>query len=125
MKYEYTENILTIGDKSIEFDNLIKEVIDFGDCFVVRTDNNKFITNENVYGVNINGQLNWQIKKMEKLTFNGKEYNGITDPYSGLTKVDNNRVILYNWDSTNFEVNPKSGELLTDPMKSRIGHKPW
>lgn len=125
MKFEYRDNILTIDGKSVEFENQIQEVVDFGNCLVVRTDYFKSTTNENVYGVNDRGQKTWQIKKMSKLTHNGKEYNGITNPYSGLTKIDDKRIKLHNWDSTSFDVNPRSGELLTDPMESRIGKRPW
>ena len=125
MKFEYKNKILTIGDKSVDFENQIMEVVDFGSYLVVRTDYYKSTTNENVYGVNEQGQIIWQIKKMSKLTHNGKEYNGITDPYSCLTKIDNNRIKLHNWDNTSFDVDSKSGELLSDPMESRIGKRPW
>lgn len=125
MKYNFENKELKFSEKSLEFDDEIKEVIEFDGFLVVRTDYYKSTTNENVYGVNLEGKITWQIKKMSKLTYKGKEFIGITDPYSGLTKIDNDRIKLHNWDSTTFEVNPRSGELLTDPMDSRVGKRPW
>lgn len=125
MTFKFTENKLIVNCKTVVFDDKIQEVVDFGDCLVIRTDYYKAKTNENVYGVNELGERTWQIKKMDKLSHEGKQFTGITEPYTGLTKIDEQRIKLFNWDSTNFEVDPRTGQLVTNPMDSRIGRRPW
>jgi len=125
MKYKFENKELKIDEKSLEFDNEIKEVIDFNGFLVVRTDYSKSTTNENVYGINTDGQIEWQIEKLNKLTHNGIEYNGISEPYTSIIKLTDKTLKLLNWDSTNFEVYAHTGELKTNPMESRLGKRPW
>ena len=86
MTYKFQNKELKIGKKLLEFDNEIKEVIDFDGFLVVRTDYYESTTNENVYGINTNGKIEWQIEKLTKLTHNGIEYNGISEPYTSIIK---------------------------------------
>ncbi|MGK0448822.1 MAG: hypothetical protein ACJA2M_002623 [Polaribacter sp.] len=125
MKYKFENKELKIDEKSLEFGNEIKEVIDFNGFLVVRTDYSKSTTNENVYGINTDGQIEWQIEKLNKLTHNGIEYNGISEPYTSIIKLTDKTLKLLNWDSTNFEVYAHTGELKTNPMESRLGKRPW
>lgn len=125
MNFNFTENRLTVNGQIVVFDDKVQEVVDFGDYLVVRTDYHKAKTNENVYGINEMGVRTWQIKKMDTLSYKGKQFTGITYPYSRLTKIDEHRIRLFNWDSTTFEVDARTGQLLTDPIDSRIGHRPW
>jgi hypothetical protein len=125
MKYKFENKELKIDEKSLEFGNEIKEVIDFNGFLVVRTDYSKSTTNENVYGINTDGQIEWQIEKLNKLTHNGIEYNGISEPYTSIIKLNDKTLKLLNWDSTNFEVYAHTGELKTNPMESRLGKRPW
>jgi hypothetical protein len=125
MKYDYTGNKLIVDNNTTEFTEQISEIIDFGDFIVVRTDCSNSTTNENVFGINNKDQQIWQINQMETLIHRGKQYGGIIEPYSGLTKVDDNTVRLHNWDGTRFDIDSKTGELLTHPMDSRIGKRPW
>jgi hypothetical protein len=125
MTYKFQNKELKIGKKLLEFDNEIKEVIDFDGFLVVRTDYYESTTNENVYGINTNGKIEWQIEKLTKLTHNGIEYNGISEPYTSIIKLTNKTLKLMNWDSTSFEVYANTGELKTNPMESRIGKRPW
>ena len=125
MTYKFKNKELKIGKKLLEFDNEIKEVIDFDGFLVVRTDYYESTTNENVYGINTNGKIEWQIEKLTKLTHNGIEYNGISEPYTSIIKLTNKTLKLMNWDSTSFEVYAHTGELKTNPMESRIGKRPW
>lgn len=125
MEYTYRGNKLIIGNHTQSFDKEIKEVLDFGDCLVVRTDYFKVDYNENVYGVNIHGMVTWQIKNLDTWTFNGEQRVGIREPYAGIVKLDDKTVRLINLDGTRFEVNPWTGELLSHPLESRIGNRPW
>lgn len=125
MTYKFQNKELKIGEKSLEFDNEIKEVIEFDGFLVVRTDYYESTTNENVYGINADGKIEWQIEKLTKLTHNGIEYNGISEPYTSIIKLCDKTLKLMNWDSTNFEVYARTGELKTNPMESRIGKRPW
>ena len=125
MKYKFENKELKIGEKSLEFDDEIKEVIDFNGFLVVRTDYYESTTNENVYGINTDGKIEWQIEKLTKLTHNGIEFNGISEPYTSIIKLTDKTLKLMNWDSTYFEVYAHTGELKTNPMESRIGKRPW
>jgi len=125
MTYKFQNKELKIGENSLEFDNEIKEVIEFDGFLVVRTDYYESTTNENVYGINANGKIEWQIEKLTKLTHNGIEYNGISEPYTSIIKLNDKTLKLMNWDSTSFEVYARTGELKTNPMESRIGKRPW
>ncbi|NEV95072.1 hypothetical protein G3567_13085 [Psychroflexus sp. YR1-1] len=125
MTYKFQNKELKIGEKSFEFDNEIKEVIEFDGLLVVRTDYYESTANENVYGINANGKIEWQIEKLTKLTHNGIEYNGISEPYTSIIKLSDKTLKLMNWDSTSFEVYARTGELKTNPMESRLGKRPW
>lgn len=125
MTYKFENKELNINGNSIEFDDQIKEVIEFDRFLVVRTDYFESTTNENVYGINAKGKIEWQIEKLTKLTHNGKEFDGITDPYTGIKKLTDKTLRLVNWDSTYFEIYAHTGKLKTDPMESRIGKRPW
>jgi len=125
MTFKFENNILKIEGKTLEFDNEIKEVIEFNELLVVRTDYYKSPSNENIYGVNLDGKIAWQIEKLTKLYHNGIEYDGIKEPYGAIIKLTDRTLKLINFDSTSFEIYAHSGALKTDPMESRIGKRPW
>ena len=125
MTYEYQYKVLKINNRKLEFENEIKEVLEFDGFFVVRTNCHITNTNENVYGVDAGGIIKWQVEKLTKLTYKGIEYQGISDPYTAIKKLTNNMILLVNWDSTHFEIDAYSGKVITNPMKSRIGKRPW
>lgn len=125
MRFKIENNRLSLGDNFIEFKDEIEEVLDFGSSLVVRTKQFKSTTLENVYGVNEQGEKMWQVPEMSRIVYQEMKFVGITHPYIGLTKIDDKRVKLHNWDGTTFEVDATSGELLTNPIQSRIGRRPW
>ena len=125
MKFNFQNRTLIIGTNKIEFENSIKEVIEFANILVVRTDYLNSNINENVYGINFDCKIEWQVPKMEKITFENKEYIGITEPYANLKKINDDKIRLVNCDSTYFDINPRNGELLTNPISSRSGKRPW
>ena len=67
----------------------------------------------------------WQIEKLAKVTHNGIEYDGISEPYNEIIKLSDKTLKLINWDSTYFEVYVLTGQLKTNPIDSRIGKRPW
>ncbi len=125
MKFQVNNNILTIGNNSIEFADEIEEVVDFENCLVVRTKRFNSSTLENVYGVNELAKITWQVPLMESIVYQEKEYIGITKPYNRLTKIDDRRIKLHNYDGTTFEVDVTNGKIITNPIESRIGRRPW
>ena len=125
MKFKYQNRILTIGKGKIEFENSIKEVVECDNILVVIIDYQSSKINENVFGINSNCKIEWQIPKMEKIIYQDKEYIGITKPYSNLIKINQDKIRLINRDSTYFDVDPKNGKLLTNPIASRLGNRPW
>ena len=125
MKIEFQNNTLKINNRELELIDEIKDVIEFDDFLVIRTDTDKSSTNENVYGINKNGEIKWQIEKISHLSYNDAEFKGIIDPYTTINKISENKVQLINWDNTHFQIDANSGKILTNPMKSRIGKRTW
>ena len=74
------KNILTIGTESIKFPFKISHTENFGEIIIVITDYYESNINENVWGVNKQGVKIWQIPKVDKVKYEGKEYLGISDP---------------------------------------------
>lgn len=65
MTYKFENKELKIGEISLEFDDEIKEVIDFSGFLVVRTNYYESTTNENVYGINTDGKKNGRLIQIQ------------------------------------------------------------
>ena len=125
MTNKFENNVLTINSLKIEFQDKIIEAILFDKVLVLRTDNFESSTNENVYGVNTDGKIVWQIEKLEYFIHKNKKYEGISKPYVSIQKLNDKTLQLTNFDGTKFQVDFRSGKLISDPMESRIGKRPW
>lgn len=126
MEVNFKGNTISIAERSIEFSNPIKKVEIFSSILIVlleRELNSQLL--ENVYGVSGELKIIWQIKKMDNIEFNGTHYTGITHPYIDIKKVNEEDLLVSNLDGTTFLVDPYSGDLLTNPIASRIGKRPW
>ena len=64
----------------------------------------KTIYNENVFGVNLDGNIIWQIPKVDLL------YDD--SPFVGLIKEDKKSVWAINWDGTALLLDVNTGEIL-------------
>lgn len=73
MKISIDKNILTIGKKVIEFPWKISHTELFEEVILVITDYYESNINENVWGVNGQGEIIWQVSKIIEVEYNGKK----------------------------------------------------
>jgi len=125
MDFSTHNNILTVGTRNVEFPFKISHTELFDDVIIVVTDYYESNFNENVWGVNGVGEKIWQIPRVDKVEYEGKEYLGISDPYTGIHKIDEQTARLFNWEGGYFEINPKSGEFTKNIIEFRKGKRPW
>lgn len=125
MKYSTDKNILKLGQHKIEFPFEISHVERFGEVLIVLTDYHKSDFNENVWGVNQKGQFLWQIPKVDQAEFEVKQYGGITQPYTGIHKIDEQTARLFNWEGGYFDIDPLTGQFTKSIIEFRKGKRPW
>lgn len=108
VEFEIDNNKLKLlssqGEIIINFNFLIRQVIKFDDCFVVRLEpDTGQVYNENVFGISNDGKVLWQIEPMQHV------YND--SPYTGLGKEDD-LAKLSNWDGTDLIIEPYTGKII-------------
>ena len=91
----------------LSFDYEIKEFIDFKNVIVVCLNYFDVPFNENVFAIDYNGKILWQIPK----------YISVEDRKSsfvGLNKENENSCWAVNWDGTSLLLDITSGQILKD-----------
>lgn len=100
-----TDGQLIIGDKQIEFPYPIAEMLEFSEIIVVRFEvPPKSGLNENVFGVNYDGEVVWQIPQQIHVREDS--------PYTSINRENYNEVGCYNWDATLYIVNSMTGKVV-------------
>lgn len=117
--------ILRLGQLEVEFPFEISITERFGQIILVITDYYSSDINENVWGVNEKGEIIWQIPKVDEVEFEGKKYKGITDPYKGVSKIDEKTARLFNLEGGYFEINPSTGKFTKNIIEFRKEKRPW
>jgi hypothetical protein len=125
MNFSSDNNILTIGRKRVEFPFKISHAEKFGEVIIVITDYYESNINENVWGVNKQGAKIWQIPKIKTIEYEGIEYSGISDPYTGIHKIDEQTARLFNWEGGYFEIDSLTGEFTKNIIEFRKGRRAW
>ncbi|MFY0481974.1 hypothetical protein ACI6PS_05155 [Flavobacterium sp. PLA-1-15] len=125
MNFSVNKNVLRLGAKKIEFPFKISHTEKFGEVILVITDYHESNINENVWGVNRNGEIIWQIPKVDQVEFEGKQYLGINDPYTEVYKVDEKTARLFNWEGGYFEIDPLTGKFTKNILEFRNKKRPW
>lgn len=125
MNFYFDKNILTIGEKAIEFPFKISHTEQFGEIILVITDYSESDLNENVWGINRQGEIVWQIPAVSEVNYDGIKYPGITNPYTGVLKVDEKTARLFNWEGGYFEIDPLTGHFTKNIVEFRKGKRPW
>jgi hypothetical protein len=96
---------LKIDNKmSVTFEGAIKEVREFPDCIVVRLDFEDFHSMYNVFAVDYDGNMLWQVGKLHE---NFKLFD-----YVGIHKDPQGNARLVNYDGFVITVEPKTGKWL-------------
>lgn len=89
---------------TIPFQHNIAELLVFPEVIIVRLDiPYRVLFNENVYGISHEGNLLWQIPKIDHVYQDS--------PYTGM-KIMNNELILCNWDGLDVTIDPITGNIL-------------
>ena len=116
MKFE--NNRLIIKDAIVkEFESPISSIVEFENCVVVLLDSDFYKKdNENVFCINKNGKLIWQVPKYE--------YIDKESPFISISK-DFENIKLWNWDSSFVLIEPESGKIIMTPFEYRKGRRPW
>ena len=108
--FEGSSIILNNG-KTIKFDYAIKEkrVIEIDGMIIVVLEIPPGINyNNNVFALNLNGEIIWRINfKKEQLFSQAKNCS-----FVGTFLNKEGQLILFNWCDTAFIINPKNGEIL-------------
>ena len=126
MKYSTKNNILRLGDHNIEFPFKISHIERFREVLIVITDYHNSEFNENVWGFNLLEKIIlWQIPKVDKVEFEGKQYIGISKPYTGIQKVDEQTARLFNWEGGYYDIDPSTGKFIKNIIEFRKGKRPW
>ena len=125
MNFSIENNVLRIGQREILFPYQISHTEIFGEVILVITDYYKSDINENVWGVNGQGEIIWQIPKVDQVEFEGKIYPGINDPYTGVHKIDEQTARLGNWRGGDYEIDTSTGKFTKNIMEFRKGRRPW
>ncbi len=104
VKYENNKLKFSSG-ASYNFKYPIDEIKICEKIVIVRLDiPPKVILNENVYGISENGELLWQIEKLDHIYEDS--------PYTGMT-LKEGKLILYNWDGLEVNIDPKTGKVIS------------
>ena len=84
----------------------IKQVLEIAGYCVILTDVPKGrIDNENVFCINLKGDLIWRISHTEHLYQDS--------PYMNMEKDIDDTILLMNWDGGNVKVNVLTGEIIS------------
>ena len=97
----------------------------FGQVILIITDYSESDINENVWGVNEEGKVLWQIPTVDEVEYEGKKYVGITHPYTGVHKIDERTARLFNWEGGYYEIDPATGKFTKNIIEFRKGKRPW
>ena len=116
---------MLINGQQLEFPNPIKEAIAIGAVLVVLTYRSPDKTNENVWGVNAQGRILWQVPQVNEVEFEVQAYAGIEQPYTGIHRVDDHTVRLFNWDGGAYDLDVRTGRFTKNIIAFRKGKRPW
>lgn len=104
MEVDVKEASLFLGDREVKFDFPVGEYAEYQKTVVVVLDvSGKLKADRNVYGINLEGEIVWQLDE-------GTSIDGHS--YVGLFKDNEGTIRLVNFDGTQLVVNPNSGEII-------------
>jgi hypothetical protein len=106
--YNINKNILIVNDNSVCFDFDIREVKVLDKLIIVLL-SIPFDVNflNNVYAVDMNGKLVWQIQDVRDLYPKNKVL-----PYEHIRINENNQIVVVNFYGIAYTVNPLSGKII-------------
>lgn len=102
-----TNGNIKMNGKTLSFKFDIAEYIELKGVVVVRlkipTD---VVFNENIFGVDTDGKIIWQIAR--------KEFMHNNSPYTNIKRINDHKVNLSNWDGTQVLIDSSTGKILDE-----------
>jgi hypothetical protein len=99
--------ILLNGDLLKSFDFEIKEFVEFENVILVCLNYFDVPFNENIFALDYNGRIIWQISKYTPI-------EGTKSSFVGLNKESENSCWAVNWDGTSLLLDVNTGNILKD-----------
>jgi hypothetical protein len=107
MKVEVKSGILNINNKIVTFKFEVAQFIQLDKLIIVRLKVPvDIIFNENVFGLNEEAKIIWQIEH--------KDFIHKNSPYTNIRLLDNGQIRLSNWDGTQLIVEPLTGDIIKE-----------
>lgn len=98
---------LTIDGNIVDIPHSIEEALTYHDFIIVRVKPPAgIIFNRNVFGVESDGEILWQIEESPHGTQEDK-------PYVNVYISKNNKLIAGNWNGVSYSVNSENGKITT------------
>lgn len=105
--FKLVDSKLFIENKLMDLPYPVGDVIECGNIFIVRVEPPiGVIFNRNVYAVNRDREILWQIAESP----HGTE---LDKPYVGIYKDNNGKIVAANWNGVDYWINVFSGEIKT------------
>jgi hypothetical protein len=96
---------ISIGGKKVGFSYPIAQMLEFPEVIVIRLEvppDSRF--NENVFGIDYDGKTLWQIPPQQHIREDS--------PYTNINYEQDDKAGCYNWDSTLYIVEPRTGKII-------------
>ncbi len=102
-----TDKLILDNGSTITFKYPIKKVLDASSALIVMLRPPiGVIFNENVYGVDYNGKILWQIPPQQHLD--------LESPYTDMSLIPDGHIGLYNWDAGFYIIEPLTGKIIAE-----------
>ena len=107
-KYEVDKNAIIIGGKRVEFEYDIEDIKEIEGIIAVLLDSSGVHFSNNVFGLNQDGDLLWQIQDPSEV------YNVIPHgvPYVAIRINEAKQLEAFDWGSMKYTVDLKTGKII-------------
>jgi len=107
---EHKGNILSIDGSKVSFDYPIEKTLEIKNAVIVLLESPiGKVFNKNIFAINKSAKILWQVK--EKDLYPG----GLKDcPFVDIVINEEDQLVLFNWCSLAYIVNPETGEVLKE-----------
>ena len=107
MNYSLLNGSLFVNNTHVEFKYLVVNVLSINQTIIVLLDSQEIeIYNENIFGVNENGQIIWQVQERPNLNSGG--YN---QPFMNIWITDDGKLMCGDLIGVDFWIDPSNGLL--------------
>jgi hypothetical protein len=101
-RIDVKQNVLLIDSVVVRFKHNIKKYVQLQNILLILLEE---IENENVFGYSYDGVMKWRISLSGRVDINS------FSPFTGINVI-NGEIVLNNWSSLNYTINPDTGKIL-------------